>query len=254
MLVEARDNDSVASDHQSTRSLLLVGLGLAILLVIAVLLRYPGTRATATRYFGLGLAGLCLLFGLAAWVARRGTRTAQVAAAVALRQGALTGLVGGVLWVFEIGFNNFLPSTVSTDQARFVVDNSVWAIVALLMAGVATVNAFRARQMLAGIRAAFWSGLVSGLAACLMGLLLVVVWMNFLRRDPSMIQEYADRGPASGAPDFATYLAYETLTGALLHLLLTGIIQGALLGVVGGALGRLGALVWPSRLPKPAQL
>ena len=43
------------------------------------------------------------------------------------------------------------------------------------------------------------SGLVSGLVACLMGLLLIVVWMRFLVRDPLMISEFAERGPADGA-------------------------------------------------------
>jgi hypothetical protein len=81
-------------------------------------------------------------------------------------------------------------------------------------------------------------GLVSGLLACLTGLLLVATGMRLLTRDPLLIAEYAARGPASGAPDLATYVAYETLAGALGHLLVLGLAMGALLGALGGLLGR----------------
>ena len=45
------------------------------------------------------------------------------------------------------------------------------------------------------------------------------------------------RGATSGAPDLPTYLAYETLAGALGHLLVLGIGAGVLLGGLGGVLG-----------------
>ncbi|MBV9849082.1 MAG: hypothetical protein JO250_05270 [Armatimonadetes bacterium] len=43
--------------------------------------------------------------------------------------------------------------------------------------------------------------------------------MGLLRRDPLNIAEWADRGPASGAPPMACYFAYQTFVGAFLHLL-----------------------------------
>jgi hypothetical protein len=41
----------------------------------------------------------------------------------------------------------------------------------------------------------------------------------------------------STAPTLAAYLAYETLAGAFLHLIVLGLGMGVLLGVAGGALG-----------------
>jgi len=169
-------------------------------------------------------------------VARWGARTARDDAA-AHRRGVAAGLLGGLLWVLEIGFNNVPPPTVSTGRARFVVDNGAWAAIALIIAGAAATSAFRARRVGAGVRAGWWAGLVSGLLACLTGLLLVAAGMRLLLRDPLLIAEYAARGPASGAPDLATYVAYETLAGALGHLLVLGLALGALLGALGGLLG-----------------
>jgi len=105
-------------------------------------------------------------------------------------------------------------------------------------------SAFRARRVTAGVRAGFWSGLVSGLISCLTGLLLVVVFMGLLLRDPLSIREWAERGTASGAPDAATYRAYETMTGALAgHLILQGIVAGTVLGALGGIIGKVLAAV-----------
>lgn len=81
------------------------------------------------------------------------------------------------------------------------------------------------------------SGLVSGL----MALLLVVFGMRFLLADTANRAEYSARGPTSGFPDMAAYFAYQTLAGALLHLIVLGVMMGALLGCVGGLLGVLSA-------------
>ncbi|MBA4116446.1 MAG: hypothetical protein H0X71_08445 [Rubrobacter sp.] len=85
---------------------------------------------------------------------------------------------------------------------------------------------------------------MSGLISCLTDLLLVVVFMNLLLRDPLSIRERAERGAASGAPDAATYRAYETMTGALVgHLILEGVVTGTALGALGGIVGKLLAAI-----------
>jgi hypothetical protein len=69
-------------------------------------------------------------------------------------------------------------------------------------------------------------------------LCLICFGMDFLARDPLALVEYAARGQESGAPDLRTYLAYETLAGALGHLFVLGIGAGVLLGALAGGIGR----------------
>ena len=219
------------------RAGLLAGAGLAGLLVLATLIQYPGTTSEGIPAAVVAGGALCIFVALGAGAARWGGRTPPLGGELACRWGTATGIVFGVLWVLEISFNNFLPPDVSTVDARFGVDNGTWAAIALGMIGTAAVAAFRTRRLQPGVGAGVWSGLVSGLIACLMGLLLVALGMRALLQDPLNIQEYAARGPASQAPDMATYFAYDTMAGALLHLVVLGLMMGALLGVVGGVLG-----------------
>ncbi len=225
--------------YPRARLSLLVGFALAILLVLAILARYPGEPAFAFRHLAAGGAALLALIAFGVWIGVRGVGARGMEASAALGRGLWLGCLCGLLWVVEIGFNNFVSPEVSTAQARGVVDNGIWAAVALLILGVAVRCAYETRRVAIGLQAGYWCGLVSGLMASLMGLLLVVVWMGFLLRDPLAIQEYAERGLASGESDFAAYVAYETMPGAVLgHFLVLGVGMGAALGGLGGALGR----------------
>src|SRR5262249_11100049 len=123
-------------------------------------------------------------------------------------------------------------------SVRDPVDNVIWAAIAVGMFAVSTMSALRARASAGGVRAGVWSGLVSGLIACLMALLLAVFGMRFLLADAVNRAEWAARGATSGLPTMAAYEAYQTLAGALLHLVLLGIVMGALLGGLGGLLGK----------------
>jgi len=189
------------------------------------------------------------LLSIGGWIALRGPNITRAHTALALRYGTRAGLLFGLLWLFEIGFNNLLPPEISTASARSWVDNGIWAIIAGLTIVVAATCALRTRRIVAGVQAGFWSGLISGLIACLIGLLLVTASMNLLLRDPLAIQEFAERGAASGAPNMPTYVAYGTMTGALLHLFVLGIGFGTILGVLGGLVGKGIALV--RRKPSP---
>jgi hypothetical protein len=157
---------------------------------------------------------------------------------LALREGILIGLVTGIMWVIEISFNNVLPPEISTGTARFYVDNGFWVAIMLVMLVASALSASRHRSILLGLQIGAWSGLISGLMACLMGSLLVTFWMPLLLRDPLNIQEFTERGVASGAPNLATYFAYETLTGSVGHLIILGPIMGGILGLLGGCIGR----------------
>ena len=65
--------------------------------------------------------------------------------------------------------------------------------------------------------------------------------MTLITHDPLNVAEWAASGPASGAPDMASYFAFETMAGALGHLFVLGTLMGGVLGLAGGAVGRLAA-------------
>jgi hypothetical protein len=214
------------------------GVLVGMLLVAVAMVRYPGSGPMSGQYLAEGIIALLILAGLAGWLARWGIPASARDAFGSARLGMSAGLVMGVLWVLEICFNNLVPRTIATESARFVVQNGVWAIIALGMVAVGVAQARRVGRIDAGIVVGFWSGLVSGLVSCVMGLLVVVAWLDKVLTDSFSIQEWAERGPTSGAPDMATYFAYQTMGGGILHLLVLGIAMGALLGVIGGIVGR----------------
>lgn len=224
--------------HRITRVSLVVGLFLAASLIVVAIAQYPGNARTGPQYLLFGGVAVCVLCALAAWVALRGIRPVASEAALALRQGVSAGVLSGLLWVIEIGFNNLVPPDISTLAARRWVDNGIWGVILIGTVVVGAVGAAHTRRIVEGIRAGFWSGLVSGLFACLMALLLVAVGMRFLLRDPINMQEYAERGATDGAPDMATYFAYQTMAGGLYHLLLLGCVFGVVLGALGGVIGK----------------
>jgi hypothetical protein len=218
----------------------LAGCTVALVLVVATLLAYPGTPATAGRYLAYGGIALGLLLAVAGGILRGSTRFLRQADGFTFPWGAGVGAVLGLAWVVEISFNNFVPPEISV-PGRGWVDNGIWAAISLATVVLGAWGARRTGRITTGVWLGVWSGLASGLIACLMGLLLIVAAMPFLLRDPYNVAEWAARGPASGAPDLPTYLAYETLAGALGHLVALGIVAGALLGGLGGLVG------WGSR-------
>jgi hypothetical protein len=219
------------------RAIGLAGCAVAMLLVGATLLAYPGNPATAGRNLAYGAIALGLLVAVAGSIAWGSARFQAGTDGFAFRWGALVGAVLGLAWVVEISFNNFVPPAISV-PARGWVDNGIWAAIGLATVGLGAWGTRRTGRVATGVWLGVWSGLASGLIACLMGLLLIVAAMPFLLRDPYNLAEWAARGAASGAPDLPTYLAYETLAGAIGHLVALGIVAGALLGGGGGLVGR----------------
>lgn len=200
------------------------GLALSGLLFSTVLRIYPGPLPGGTApalAFGFALTALAMF-----WSDTRGPVPAP-----ARWLGIRAGLIGGGLWFCEIAFNTISKSLAMT---RLVVDNTVWAVVGLLILAAAF-QAGRRGGVLAGIACGFWSGTVSGLIACLTALVLILAFMPALLADP--IAEYGARVPA-GHPGIAATFAYETLTGALAHLVVLGTAMGFVLGAVGGSFGK----------------
>lgn len=215
------------------RAGIIVALLAAALLVNAVPILYPLRGLMRPRLLGLTYMSGVILFVLVIVVAKWGLRpkTPDVARDLGLGIGA--GIALGMLWVLEIAANNFVRPEV---RSRDTFDNIVWATISLATVAIAALRAIRARSWIHGVCTGVWAGFISGLSACLVALLIATVWNDWLTSDPLMIAEYLARGTASGAPDIATYAAYETLAGAMLHLVGLGIIGGGLLGAVGGGI------------------
>ena len=159
----------------------------------------------------------------------------------------VAGLVLGLLWTVEIAINNVATPPV---PQRDTIDNLFWAAVAIGVFSVAAWASWRDGRISSGVAAGLWSGTASGLVACCTALLLIVFGMTLITHDPVNITEWATRGAGSGAPDMASYYAFETMAGALMHLLVLGILMDALLGAAGGVAGKLATLLLAGR-PTP---
>jgi hypothetical protein len=123
---------------------------------------------------------------------------------------------------------------------RDYLDNIFWAIIALLILYVSFKDAFNERKIFAGIKAGFFSGFASGIVACITALALICFGMKLLLlKDPVNIAEWADMKNKTAYPTMASYFAYQTFAGAIMHLVFLGIVMGLLLGIIGGLLGKL---------------
>jgi hypothetical protein len=77
-----------------------------------------------------------------------------------------------------------------------------------------------------------WSGVGSGLGAALGGAVLLAFLRSFVEDDPLMLTEWRQRGHGV---DLAVYVTRETMAGVGGHLWVLGVVQGALLGVIGSS-------------------
>lgn len=203
-----------------------------VLLAFAVGLaavRLPG-RDSAVWVESSLVAGSAVALAGVAWLLAGARDT--VDQRVVLRWGLGSGFVLGALWMAEIAFNNLTPRTVSTPAARGALDNTVWAIIGAVTVVVAGVVAARTRRWRSGLRAGLWSGVGSGLGAALGGAVLLAAFRASVEGDPLMLAEWRERGRGV---DLAVYVTRETMAGVGAHLWVLGVVQGALLGVVGSS-------------------
>jgi hypothetical protein len=149
------------------------------------------------------------------------------------------GLYFGILWTIEISMNNIIQPGL---PLRDHLDNIFWGIIAVLILWVSYKDAFDTKKISAGFKAGFFSGFGSGIVACLTALVLICFGMKLLLMDPINIAEWAYMKDKTNYPDMASYFAYQTFAGAIMHLIILGIIMGSLLGVIGGLAGKLVSL------------
>jgi hypothetical protein len=217
---------------QKWLSLLLL-YNLLLVLILAMKYSYNLLAALESLAACLLLVGVTALVGFP-WLRPRASRTPRRYAILPAAQPAATGfgLGVGLLWAIEIGINNFLAPPL---PGRDIIDNLFWGAIAILLFAGSLIAAWQARRWRSGVSFGFWSGLASGAVACGMALAMVVFGMRFLLHDPLNVAEWGARSVSEPAPSMAAYFAYQTLAGALLHLIGLGALMGAALGALGGA-------------------
>ena len=146
------------------------------------------------------------------------------------------GLYIGFLWTIEICINNIIQPGL---PLRDIIDNIFWALIACLILYLSIGDSFQTKNLFYGIKAGFLSGFSSGAIACLTALILISFGMQLIVKDPLNIKEWSDIKNAMQYPNIAVYFAYQTMAGAIMHLVILGAIMGAILGTIGGIAGKL---------------
>lgn len=146
------------------------------------------------------------------------------------------GLCIGLLWTIEISINNFIRPDV---PLRDNIDNIFWTVIAILIYVNAVREAFRTNSFTDGLKSGFWSGISSGTVACLTALALVVFGMKYILLDPLNLKEWEDVKNAASSKEMSVYFAYQTFTGAIMHLFILGAFMGLTLGVIAGLTGNI---------------
>ena len=215
---------------------------LSLALVLAVAVTYSYSVQTVV----VSLVGFLILLAAAVALWTIGLHAAGGPDAANSKRSIGVGLLLGLLWAVEILVNNVLAPPL---PARDIVDDVLWAAIALAIVVFAAISAYRTGRFRVGLEAGAWTGFASGLIACCVALCVIVFGMHFITTDPLNVAEWATRAASTNAPSMAAYFAFETLAGALMHLVVLGLGMGVVLGVFGGAVGRGASLV---RRPSPA--
>jgi hypothetical protein len=135
------------------------------------------------------------------------------------------GLWIGLLWTAEICYNNILHAGL---PLRDRVDDAFWLLVATLVAVTAWKRGASLRHM---VRRGLWIGAASGVVACTTALAFVVFALTAVTTDPLSQQEWASSRSLGHASQQA-YFAYQTMAGAVLHLVVLGVVMGSLIGAI----------------------
>ncbi len=237
--------EAIALREPSWPRTVVTGCGGALAIVsVTAAARLPAFDPAVWGVTGATALSTLVLVAVVRWLtSRHGVAHSRLV----LGWGLGSGLVLGVLWMAEIGFNNLVPPSVSTAGSRSVVDNGTWAIVAVATFAVVVVVTARTRSWRCGVRAGAWSGVGSGLGAGLGGAFLLAFLRGFVERDPLMRAEWLHRAPGT---DLATYVTRETMTGVAGHLWILGAAQGVLLSMIAATLTALAVRrIRPARTP-----
>jgi hypothetical protein len=200
-------------------------------LVLIMYLWYPALQWSLKFEAGACLISLIILIVLILLIKKFKNELSEKS-----KKNLNAGLYFGLLWTIEISTNNIIQPRL---PLRDYLDNIFWGIIAVLILYVSYKDTFDTKKIIAGIKSGFFSGLGSGIVACLTALILICFGMKLLLKDPVNMAEWADVKGKTNYPDMASYFAYQTFAGAIMHLLILGIIMGILLGIIGGLAGKL---------------
>lgn len=203
-------------------------------LVVVMYILYPALEWSLKIEAGACLFSLILLIVLALLVEKFKHKLSGKS-----KQNLLAGLYFGLLWTVEISMNNVIQPKL---PLRDYLDDIFWAIIAVFILYISCRDALNERKIIAGIKAGFFSGFASGIVACFTALVLICFGMKLLLKDPPNIAEWASVKNKTTYPTMASYFAYQTFAGAMMHLVILGIVMGLLLGIIGGLLGKLFSL------------
>ena len=145
------------------------------------------------------------------------------------------GLGFGLLWTIEISINNFIHPDI---PLRDNIDNIIFSVIAILIFMKSTWDAYLHNNLYDGLRSGFWSGISSGAIACLTALALIIFGMKYILLDPLNLKEWSDIKSESKSSGMDVYFAYQTFTGAIMHLFILGALMGLVLGALGGVAGK----------------
>ena len=145
------------------------------------------------------------------------------------------GIGIGFLWTIEICINNLIQPGL---PLRDNIDDIFWVIIALLILIIAIRETYLTNRLQSGLKSGFWNGISSGAIACLTALIFIVFGMKYLLIDPINLKEWSglNINEKSAGPD--VYFAYQTFAGAIMHLVILGVIMGLFLGTIGGLIGK----------------
>jgi hypothetical protein len=218
--------------HKNSNLILRTIFILSILLIVIMFFQYRpyswplGYEAEGSFLSVIMLSGIIVLL----WKLR--SRYADK-----LQQKNVTiGLIFGILWIIEISINNFVQPGL---PLRDNIDNIIFSIIAVMIFINSAMDAYHSDMFADGMKSGFWSGVASGAVACLAALALIVFGMKYIMLDPLNQKEWFDISEKSGSPSIDVYFAYQTFTGAIMHLFILGALMGAILGIFGGLAGKI---------------
>ena len=218
------------------RSFFSISLMLLILQVGATLISYPAvmTSAGGPALVYLSLFALAML--LYGWVALVRTRVATLHERIVVWQGMIWGLLCGGVWIIELMVANLLGPQFGWLNAVLYVGTTVGGY---LLPGLAAVLAARRTERIgAGIQAGLLCGMVGGIMIFLASAALAPLLLAAGQHDPQTLHEFQ----RSGLPNVTTFIVGDYLAGMIAHLWI-GLITGLVLGTIGGALGKVHAVL-----------
>jgi len=192
----------------------------------------PLATLTVGRYTPSGWAGQ--IPGLCVWLAMAmvapGFWLWRQSSLEAWPQSRRVGRWIGILWCLEIVFNNGPWHSLNVWAIRAWVDNGVWLTTTLLVVYHAVERRRAGARRVDTVKAAATASLLGGVYAALTALAFIHGGLQWVIADPISQAEWSTvhvSFPLLRADD---YFAYETLAGAIGHVLFLGLFAGTLIG------------------------